>query len=88
MKKRLEKFMKIVAAKCPNCGANIEVDSNSNTTKCEYCNSTFENRDEFGNVHIIERERPGIVTLGAKSIIPDDVFYHYQKSGNTEAFYA
>ena len=33
--------MKIVAAKCPNCGANIEVDSNSNTTKCEYCNSSI-----------------------------------------------
>jgi len=31
--------MKLVAAKCPNCGANIEVDKDSNTTKCEFCNS-------------------------------------------------
>ena len=31
--------MKLVAAKCPNCGAQIEVDKNSDSTRCEYCNS-------------------------------------------------
>lgn len=31
--------MKLVAAKCPNCGANIDVDANSDSTKCEYCNT-------------------------------------------------
>ena len=31
--------MKLVAAKCPNCGAQIEVDQNSDSTKCEYCDS-------------------------------------------------
>ena len=31
--------MKLVSAKCPNCGANIEVDQNSDKTKCEYCES-------------------------------------------------
>lgn len=31
--------MKLVSAKCPNCGADIEVDKNSDKTKCEYCNS-------------------------------------------------
>ena len=30
--------MKLIAARCPNCGADIEVDKNSDTTKCEYCN--------------------------------------------------
>lgn len=73
--------------KCPNCGGSL-THQGWGKYKCEYCNSTFENKDEFGNVHIIERERPGIVTLAAKSIIPDDIFYHYQKNGNTEAFYA
>ncbi len=29
--------MKIVPAKCPNCGANIDVDEEQETTKCEYC---------------------------------------------------
>lgn len=33
--------MKIVAAKCPTCGANIEVDENSNRTKCDFCHSTI-----------------------------------------------
>ena len=31
--------MKLVAAKCPNCGAEIEVDKNSDSTRCDYCNS-------------------------------------------------
>ena len=31
--------MKLVAAKCPSCGANIEVDRSLKFTKCEYCNT-------------------------------------------------
>lgn len=31
--------MKLVTAKCPNCGAQIEVDEYSNTTRCDYCGS-------------------------------------------------
>ena len=31
--------MPIVPAKCTNCGANIEVDKNSDSTKCEFCKS-------------------------------------------------
>ena len=31
--------MKLVAAKCPNCRANIDVDKNSDKTVCEYCGS-------------------------------------------------
>ena len=31
--------MKLVAAKCPNCKANIDVDKNSDKTVCEYCGS-------------------------------------------------
>lgn len=33
--------MKLVAAKCPNCGANIDVDKNSDKTVCEYCGSNI-----------------------------------------------
>ena len=29
--------MKLVAAKCPSCGASIEVNSKDETTKCKYC---------------------------------------------------
>ena len=31
--------MKLVAAKCPSCNANIEVDKNSDSTKCEFCDT-------------------------------------------------
>lgn len=31
--------MKLVSAKCPNCGADIKVDKTSENAKCEYCNS-------------------------------------------------
>lgn len=35
-----ESKIKLVAAKCPNCGSNIEVNRNDNKAKCEYCRST------------------------------------------------
>lgn len=33
--------VKLVAAKCPNCGSNIEVNQNDNKSKCEYCRATI-----------------------------------------------
>lgn len=33
--------IKLVAAKCPSCGSNIEVNPDNNKTRCEYCNSTI-----------------------------------------------
>ncbi len=33
--------MKLVAAKCPNCGANIDVNPKLETTKCNYCNQAI-----------------------------------------------
>ena len=33
--------IKLVAAKCPNCSSNIEVNQNDNKVKCEYCHSTI-----------------------------------------------
>lgn len=35
------KNMKLVAAKCPNCGSSIEVDPNNETMKCDYCRSAI-----------------------------------------------
>lgn len=34
-------MVKLVSAKCPNCGANIEVNKNDDTTRCSYCNSAI-----------------------------------------------
>lgn len=33
--------MKLVAAKCPNCGSDLEVNPNKETMKCEYCKSAI-----------------------------------------------
>lgn len=72
--------------KCPNCGGPIK-HQGWGKYKCEYCNSNFENKDEYGNIHIIEVERPGIVTLAAKTSIPDHIFYYYKNNGREEAIY-
>lgn len=33
--------MKLVAAKCPNCGSNLKVNPKQETIKCEYCESAI-----------------------------------------------
>ena len=33
--------MKLVSAKCPNCGVNINIDRDSKIIKCEYCNASI-----------------------------------------------
>ena len=33
--------MKLVSAKCPNCGANLELNEKNEKTKCNFCNSTI-----------------------------------------------
>lgn len=33
--------MSLIYAKCPNCGANLKVDSDKDTAVCEYCGGTF-----------------------------------------------
>ena len=33
--------MKLVAAKCPSCGADLEIDSTLEATKCKFCNSAI-----------------------------------------------
>ena len=33
--------MKLIQAKCPSCGANIEVDSNRQTVTCSFCRSNI-----------------------------------------------
>lgn len=45
--------MKLVKAKCPSCGADIEVDKNSDSTKCDYCGSKIIVEDAI-NINAIE----------------------------------
>ena len=44
--------MKLVAAKCPSCGANIDVDKDSDKTKCEFCHSTILVEDAIAKVKV------------------------------------
>ena len=44
--------MKLVAARCPNCGANIDVDKDSDSTRCEYCKSKIIVEDAIQKVKV------------------------------------
>ena len=44
--------MKFVAAKCPSCGANIEVEPNSDRTKCEYCKTQIIVEDAIAKLKV------------------------------------
>lgn len=52
--------MKITAAKCPSCGASIEVDADSDRTKCGYCNSPIVVEDAIAKYKV---ELTGEVTV-------------------------
>lgn len=44
--------MKLVAAKCPSCGAGIDVDENSDSTVCEFCHSKIIVNDAIAKMKI------------------------------------
>ena len=46
--------MKLVAAKCPSCGANIKVDRSLKVTKCEYCDTEIMVEEAVENLLKVE----------------------------------
>ena len=62
--------MKLVAAKCPSCGANIKVDRSLKITKCEYCNSEIIVEEAVENLLKVElKDTPtldNLLKLGAR----------------------
>ena len=46
--------MKLVAAKCPSCGASLKVDPSDKTFKCEYCQQTILIDDAIGKLNSVE----------------------------------
>ncbi len=44
--------MPLVAAKCPNCAANLQVNSNSDAAVCEYCKTAFIVEKAINNYNI------------------------------------
>ncbi len=39
--------------KCPTCGASVDLPSNGNTTKCQYCQSTIYAADLFEKLKVM-----------------------------------
>lgn len=62
--------MKLIAAKCPSCGANIKVDRSLKITKCEYCNSEIIVEEAVENLLKVElKDTPtldNLLKLGAR----------------------
>lgn len=50
--KTKKKTTKLVAAKCPSCGSNIDVDKNKKQTICEYCNTQIIIDDAIENYKV------------------------------------
>lgn len=46
--------MKLIAAKCPSCGANIKVDRSLKFTKCEYCDTEIVVEEAVENLLKVE----------------------------------
>lgn len=44
--------MSLISTKCTNCGATIQVDSDSKTGKCEFCGSEYTTQDVINNYQI------------------------------------
>lgn len=62
--------MKLVAAKCPNCGANIEVSPEMEATKCKSCGSAILVEDAIQKYKI---EVSGEVSLSGISSVENDL---------------
>ena len=62
--------MKLVAAKCPSCGANIKVDRSLKVTKCEYCDTEIIVEEAVENLLKVElKDTPSLenyLKLGAR----------------------
>ena len=42
--------MKLIEKKCPNCGANINFNSNDKEVKCSYCDTVFTIERDVTNI--------------------------------------
>ena len=65
--------------KCPNCGGPVK-HKGWGKYYCEYCGTEFENKDEYGVIHIV-KEQSDTVTLAAKAIVDEHMFRCYSLMG-------
>lgn len=65
--------------KCPNCGGPVKHKS-WGKYYCEYCGTEFENKDEYGVIHIV-KEHSDTVTLAAKAVVDEHMLRCYSLMG-------
>lgn len=65
--------------KCPNCGGPVK-HKGWGKYYCEYCGTEFENKDEYGVIHIV-KEQSDTVTLAAKAIVDEHMLRCYSLMG-------
>lgn len=53
--------MNYVAAKCPNCGANIEIDDSQEKGICQHCNTEFIAQKAVNNTYITNNQSTQII---------------------------
>ena len=53
-----EKKVKLVAAVCTQCGAQLKVDPNAEAAVCKYCNTPFIVEKAINNYNPCRRESP------------------------------
>lgn len=77
--------MKLVAAKCPNCGANIEVDENSDKTRCNYCNTQIIVEDAIQKYQIDISGKVNVEGILGKNDLLDQAKKHMKLEEYNEA---
>lgn len=75
---------KIVPAICPQCGAQINVDSEKDAAVCEYCNTPFVvdkaiNTYNVGNTTVVNQAKRGALAAFFDYKKESDRLYHESK---------
>ena len=55
--------MRLVSAKCPNCGANFKIDSTKDAVICEYCGSAIIVEKAINNYNVTNNINAGVVNI-------------------------
>lgn len=64
--------------KCPNCGGPL-ANNGFGKYHCEYCNSKFEDKIEYGELHLVQISQPHCKVIEAYASIPNYVYYEANK---------